>query len=50
MARMAYSHSCTQAFTSFVATPRAHHLRTRLDRFRILLVSLSLTFVVETDI
>lgn len=39
MARMAYSHSCTQAFTSFVATPRAHHLRTRLDRFRILLVS-----------
>ena len=36
---MAYSHSCTKASTSFVATPRAHHLRSRLDRFRILLVS-----------
>jgi hypothetical protein len=40
MGRLAHSHSCTQVAPSFMATPLAHHLRSRLDRFRILLVSL----------
>jgi hypothetical protein len=41
MDRLAYRHSCRQAAPSSVATPCAHHLCTSLDRFRILLVSLS---------
>lgn len=41
MGCLAYNHSCSQASASFMAAPLAYHLRSRLDRFRLLLVSAS---------
>ena len=39
MGCLAYNHSCSQVTASFMAAPFTYHLCSRLDRFRLLLVS-----------
>jgi hypothetical protein len=39
MGCLAYNYSCSQVTASFMAAPLTYHIRPRLDRFRILLVS-----------
>jgi hypothetical protein len=41
LGRLAYNYPCAQATSPLVAAPLAHHLRPRLDRLCLLLVSTS---------